>query len=74
MEGSSQPDCILCRALGAFYGVGAGTYLVLHAPPQGMKRYGILTVASALGALGLARAFNLPPFGGMFRAFKSEGA
>ncbi|KAK3917971.1 hypothetical protein KUF71_007378, partial [Frankliniella fusca] len=68
METSPKSDCVLCRALGAAYGIGGGTYIAMHAPPTGLKRVGVLTVASALGALGLARAFDLPPFGGMFRA------
>lgn len=73
METSPKVDCVMCRALGAAYGIGGGTYIALHAPASGLKRIGVLAVASALGALGLARGFDLPPFGGMFRA-KQEGA
>lgn len=67
MEAPQKAECVVCRGLGAAYGIGGGTYLALHAPAAGIKRWGILTLASALGALGLARGLNAPPFGGMFR-------
>ena len=47
-EVAPQAECILCRALGALYGIGGGTYIAMHAPPAGLKRWGVLSVASGI--------------------------
>lgn len=48
METAPNPkaDCVVCRGLGAAYGIGGGTYLAMHAPAAGIKRWGILSIAS----------------------------
>lgn len=72
MGDSAKPDCVVCRAMGTVLGVGGGVYVAMHAPPAGLRRFGMLFLASAFGALGIARGFNLPPFGGFFRESQSK--